>query len=184
MLRRGFGRDRLDKTFLLVRPQHHDDLVGGKARERIAHGEPQVGLTGNGVRGLARQHLSRSLSHLLSVTECLLVVREPVEKSLPDHRHDHLDGVGLADVSAQELLRMFDGADHEHISTHDRNSDYEGFGRVAIAQPALHRRPHDRPHLAAEPQKKDGAQTEHRRALCTTATLRKPGSGCAAAERR
>ena len=66
------------------------------------------------------------------MTERLLVVREPVEKSLSDHRHDHLDGVGLADVSAQKLLRVFDGTDHEHISTHDKSSDYEGFGRVRL----------------------------------------------------
>jgi len=50
-----------------------------------------------------------------------LVVGEPVEHALPYDRHHDLDRVGLPDMRAQNVVRMFDGADYEDVPAHDGN---------------------------------------------------------------
>jgi hypothetical protein len=51
--------------------------------------------------------------------ERFLVVGEPVEQALPYDRHHDLDCVRVSDMRAQHVVRMFDGADDEDVSTHD-----------------------------------------------------------------
>jgi hypothetical protein len=55
------------------------------------------------------------------MTERLLVVGKPIEHALPYDRHHDLDRIGLPDVGAQYLVRMFDGADDEDVPAHNGN---------------------------------------------------------------
>jgi hypothetical protein len=55
------------------------------------------------------------------VTVCLLVVRQPVEQALTNHRHDNLDRVRLAYVSAQDIVRVLDRADNKNVTPHGDN---------------------------------------------------------------
>jgi hypothetical protein len=126
VLRCAVGRDRFDEPFLFVRTNRNNDFVGWKGRKSVADGEINVCLPGHSVDGLARKLLSRAFGDLLGMTERLLVVGEPVEHALPDDWHHDLDRVGLPDVSPQNLVRMFDGADNEDVPAHDGNVPQKG----------------------------------------------------------
>jgi hypothetical protein len=119
-MRRAVGRDRLDEPFLLARTDRNDDLVRGKGRKSVADGETDVRLAGNSIDRLAREVLGRAFGDLLRMIESFLVAGEPVEYALPYDGDNDLDGVGLPDVRAQDVVRMFDGADDEDVPAHDR----------------------------------------------------------------
>jgi hypothetical protein len=115
VLGRGVGRARLDEPFLFLRTNRNDDFVRRKGRESVADGETDVRLAGNSIDGLAGKLLGRAFSDPLRMTERFLVVGEPVEHALPHDRHHDLDRVGLPDMRAQYIVRMFDGADDEDV---------------------------------------------------------------------
>jgi hypothetical protein len=98
-----------------------DDLVGLERCESVADREVDVGLAGNGLNRLARKLLGGAFRDPLRTTVRLFVVREPVEYSLPHNGHHDLDRVCLADVRAQNVVCMFDGADDEDVPAHDDN---------------------------------------------------------------
>jgi hypothetical protein len=52
------------------------------------------------------------------MTERFLVVGEPVERALPYNRHHDLDGFGVPNMPAQNVVSMFDGADDEDVPAH------------------------------------------------------------------
>jgi hypothetical protein len=121
VLRCGVGRIRLDEPFLFFRTNRHDDFVRRKGRKSVADGETDVRHPGTSIDGLARKLLGRAFGHLFRMTDRFLVVGEPVEHALPYDRHHDLDRVGLPDMRAQYVVRMFDGADHKDIVPHDGN---------------------------------------------------------------
>jgi hypothetical protein len=120
-LRCGVSRARLDEPFLFFRTNRNNDFVRRKGRKGVADGEINVRLPGTSFDGFAGKLLGRVFSDSLGMTQRLLVVGEPVEHALPYDRHHDLDRVGLPDVRAQYLVRMFDGADDEDVPAHVRN---------------------------------------------------------------
>jgi hypothetical protein len=55
------------------------------------------------------------------MSERFLVIGEPVERALPYNRHHDLDGFGVPNTPAQNVVGMFDGADDEDVPAHDGN---------------------------------------------------------------
>ena len=116
--------------------------------------------------GLARKLVTRSRRDSLGTFERLLVVRDPVQKSLPHHGNDDLDRVRFFDVLTDELVGVFDGADDEDVSCHGKLPLPARL--VTASQPPLEGRPGMSPQLPAEPEEHEGAQSEHCREFCTT----------------
>jgi hypothetical protein len=121
VLRCGLRRVRLDEPFLFVRTNRNDDFVRRKRRKSVANGETDIRLTSRSIDGLARQLLGRAFGDPLRMTERFLVVGEPVERALPYNRHHDLDGFGVPNMPAQNVVGMFDGADDEDVPAHDGN---------------------------------------------------------------
>ena len=121
VLRGGVGRDRFNEPFLLGWTNRDDDFVGRKGRKSIADGEIDVRLSGTSFGGLPGKLLGRVFGDPLRMTERLLVVGKPIEHALPYDRHHDLDRIGLPDVGAQYLVRMFDRADDEDVPAHNGN---------------------------------------------------------------
>ena len=117
----GFGRDRLDEPFLFLRTNGNDDFVRRKSRKSVADGETDVRLPSDGIDGLAGKLLGRAFSDPLRMAERFLIGGEPVEHPLPYDRHHDLDRFSLPDLRAQDVVRVFDGADDEHVPAHDGN---------------------------------------------------------------
>ena len=118
MLRCVLGRHRLDESFLVIRANRNDDLLGRKGRKRVADGKIDFRLAGNSINRLSGKPLGRAFGDPFCLTECFLVVGEPVEYALPcDGDHD-LDCVVLAELSTQGVVRMFNRADHEDVLAH------------------------------------------------------------------
>jgi hypothetical protein len=118
VLRCGLRRVRLDEPFLFVRTNRNDDFVRRKRRKSVANGETDIRLTSRSIDGLARQLLGRAFGDPLRMTERFLVVGEPVERALPYNRHHDLDGFGVPNMPAQNVVGMFDGADDEDVPAH------------------------------------------------------------------
>jgi len=118
VLRCGLRRVRLDEPFLFVRTNRNDDFVRRKRRKSVANGETDIRLTSRSIDGLARQLLGRAFGDPLRTTERFLVVGEPVERALPYNRHHDLDGFGVPNLPAQNVVGMFDGADDEDVPAH------------------------------------------------------------------
>ena len=118
MLRRAPGRHGFDESFLVIRANGNDDLFGRKARKRVADGKSDVRLAGNSLNCLPRKPLGRAFGDPFCLTECFLVVGEPVEYSLLCCRDYDLDCVVLAELSAQDVVSMLDRADHEDVLAH------------------------------------------------------------------
>jgi len=118
MLRCVLGRHRLDESFLVIRANRNDDLLGRKGRKRVADGKIELRLAGNSINRLSGKPLGRAFGDPLSLTECSLVVGEPVEYALPCDRDHDLDRVGLAELSTQGVVRMLNRADHEDVLAH------------------------------------------------------------------
>src|SRR5215203_2180551 len=110
--------DGFDAPLFLTRANRDDDLVGRERRESIAYRDTDVCLAGDRLDGLPGELLGGLLGDCFGPTERLLVVREPVEDALSHDRHDDLDRVGLADMLAQDVLRMLDRADDEDVPAH------------------------------------------------------------------
>jgi hypothetical protein len=121
VLRCGVSSTRLDEPFLFLWTNGNDDFVRWKGRKSVADGETDVRLTGTSFDGLAGKLVSRVFSDVLGMTDRLLVVGEPVEHALPYDRHHDLDRLGLPDMRAQHVVRMFDRADDEDVLAHDGN---------------------------------------------------------------
>ncbi len=137
MLRCGVGRTRLDEPFLFFRTNRHDDLVRRKGRESVADGETDVRLTCTSIDGLAGKLFGRAFGNPLRMTDRFLVVGEPVEHALPYDRHHDLDRVGLPDMRAQNVVRLFDGADDEDVLAHAGNVPPRRCGRIHIGLHAV-----------------------------------------------
>ena len=118
VLRCGLRRVRLDAPFLFVRTNRNDDFVRRKRRKSVANGETDIRLTSRSIDSLARQLLGRAFGDPLRMTERFLVVGEPVERALPYNRHHDLDGFGVPNMPAQNVVGMFDGADDEDVPAH------------------------------------------------------------------
>ena len=118
VLRCGLRRVRLDEPFLFVRTNRNDDFVRRKRRKSVANGETDIRLTSRSIDGLARQLLGRAFGDPRRMTERFLVVGEPVERALPYNRHHDLDGFGVPNMPAQNVVGMFDGADDEYVPAH------------------------------------------------------------------
>jgi hypothetical protein len=118
VLRCGVRRVRLDEPFLFVRTNRNDDFVRRKRRKSVANGETDIRLTSRSIDGLARQLLGRAFGDPLRMTERFLVVGEPVERALPYNRHYDLDGFGVPNMPAQDVVGTFDGADDEDVPAH------------------------------------------------------------------
>lgn len=118
MLRSVLGRPRLDESFLVIRADDNDDLLGRKACKRVADGKSDLRLAGNSLNCLPRKPLGCAFGDPLCLTECFLVVGEPVEYALPCDRDHDLGRVVLAELSAQGVVCMFDRADHEDVLAH------------------------------------------------------------------
>jgi hypothetical protein len=103
---------------LFVRTNRNDDFVRRKRRKSVANGETDIRLTSRSIDGLARQLLGRAFGDPLRMTERFLVVGEPVERALPYNRHHDLDGFGVPNMPAQNVVGMFDGADDEDVPAH------------------------------------------------------------------
>ena len=115
VLRCALGRHRLDESFLVIRANRNDDLLGRKGRKRVADGKIELRLAGNSINRLSGKPLGCAFGDPLCLTECFLVVGEPVEYSLLCCRDYDLDCVVLAELSAQDVVRMLDRADHEDV---------------------------------------------------------------------
>jgi hypothetical protein len=121
VLRCGLRRVRLDEPFLFVRTNRNDDFVRRKRRKSVANGETDIRLPGHRIDRLARQLLGRAFGDPPRMSERFLVVGEPVERALPYNRHHDLDGFGVPNTPAQNVVGMFDGADDEDVPAHDGN---------------------------------------------------------------
>jgi hypothetical protein len=119
VLRAGLRRARLHEAFLFVRTNGNDDFVRRKCRKRIPNGEADIRHPGDSIDGLARKLLSRAFGDPLRMSERFLIVGKPIEHTLPDSWHHDLDGFCVADMRAQDVVGMFDGADDEDVPTHD-----------------------------------------------------------------
>jgi hypothetical protein len=138
-MRCGVRRRRLDEPFLFARTNCNDDLVRREGRKSVADGETDVRLPGNGIDGLARELLGGVFGDPLRMTERFLVVGEPVEGALSYDRHHDLDRVSLPDMLAQDVVRMFDGADDEDVLAHDANVSQRGARLAAKTDAAAER---------------------------------------------
>ena len=145
----GVGRARLNEPFLFFRTDRNDDFVRLKGGESVSDGETDVRLAGNSIDGLAVKLLGRG--DLLRMAERCLVVGQPIEHALPYDRDDDLDRLGLPDMRAQYVVRMFDGADDENVLAHDGNvslgpcplprMDFVGFERPDVLASLLSAKP-------------------------------------------
>jgi hypothetical protein len=136
VLRRGVGCDRFDEPFLLLRANRNHDFVRRKGRKSVADRKTNIRLPGNSADGVARKLFGRAFGDPLRMTERLLIVGEPVEHALPYNRHHDLDRVGLPNMRAQNVVRMLDGADDEHVSAHEGNvSQRRTEDRAAAVKP-------------------------------------------------
>jgi hypothetical protein len=106
------GRVCLDEPFFILGPHCDNDLVRREARERVSDRQVDVGFPSDRFDRLAGKLLGRPLGHALGVTERALVVREPVENSLPNDGDHNLDPVGLPDLGAQGGFAVLDRADN------------------------------------------------------------------------
>jgi hypothetical protein len=134
LLRRGVGRARLDEPFLFLWTNRNDDLVRRKGRKSVADGETDVRLPGTSIDRLAGKLLGRVFSDPLGMTDRCLVVGEPVEHALPYDRHHDLDRLGLPDVRAQHVVRMFDRADDEDVLAHELGASPSSTARKDVDQ--------------------------------------------------
>ena len=86
------------RALLVVRSHRDEDLVRLERRERVSYCELDVGFASECLHRLAWKLLGRALRSLLGLTECALIVCEPVENSLSDDGHNDLDPVGVANL--------------------------------------------------------------------------------------
>jgi hypothetical protein len=121
LLRCGVGRARLDEPFLFLWTNRNDDLVRRKGRKGVADGETNVRRPGASIDRLAGKLVSRAFSDPFRMTDRVLVVGEPVEHALAYDRHHDLARLGLPDMRAQHVVRMFDRADDEDVPAHGGN---------------------------------------------------------------
>lgn len=101
-----------------MRADDKDDLVGRKARKRVADGKSDLRLAGNGLNCLPGKPLGRAFGDSLCLTECFFVVGEPVEYALPCDRDHDFGRVVLAELSAQGVVCVLNRADHEDVFAH------------------------------------------------------------------
>ncbi len=107
---------RLDEPLLVLRSHRDDDFVRRKRCKRVSDRKFDFGFPGNSLHRLTWKLLCGALRNLLGVTECALIVCEPVEDSLSDDGHDDLDPIGVADLVSEGVVGMLDRADDENIS--------------------------------------------------------------------
>jgi hypothetical protein len=119
VLRRCVGRAGLHVPLLLFRTNRNHDLVRRKRRKSVVNGKPDIRLAGRRLDGLARKLICRAFGNPLRTPEGFLVIGEPIEHALPHNRYHNLDGFGVPDMPAQNVVGMFDGADDKHVPAHD-----------------------------------------------------------------
>jgi len=118
-LRGTVGRDRLDEPFLVTGANRDDDLIGRERCESIANRETDVCFPGNRLDRLTRKPICRALSDQFRMSESFFVIREPVQRSLSDNRHDDFDLVGVSDVCLQHVVSVLDSADDQNFPSHN-----------------------------------------------------------------
>ena len=120
--RRACRRDRFHLSFLIRWPHRYDNLVRCEGCERVANRQVDICFTCLGLDSLAGQVGGHVFCNVLGVTECLLVIGEPVEHALAHDRYHDLELVAFTDVAPQHVFWMIDGTDDEDVSHTTRNA--------------------------------------------------------------